>query len=350
MNKRKQKILVTGGAGYIGSHAIIELIDAEYDVISIDNFSNSTKDTFTRIKKITGVSVRNYVGDVADVALLERVFKKEKHIDGIIHFAALKSVPESVADPIRYYENNIGSLFSIISFAKKHNITQFVFSSSAAVYGDITKLPVNEKTPLAPPASPYGATKVMGEMMLRDIAHASPELKIAMLRYFNPIGAHTSGMLGELPLGAPANLAPIIIEAASSVRKNVTIFGNNYSTRDGTCIRDYIHVSDIARAHVDALRFLQKQKNCCEIFNLGSGKGVTVLELIQAFEKVTEIVVPVTIGKRRAGDMAAIYSDCRKAKKMLGWVPRFSIQEAMQSAWQWHLNLVSKKPSKRALK
>ncbi len=350
MPKRKQKILVTGGAGYIGSHTIIELLDAGYDVVSIDNFSNSTKDTFTRIKKITGVAVPNYVGDVADIALLERVFKKEKHIDGIIHFAALKSVPESVADPIRYYENNIGSLLSIISFAKKHNITQFVFSSSAAVYGDITKLPVNEKTPLAPPASPYGATKVMGEMILQDVARAVPEFKIAMLRYFNPIGAHTSGMLGELPLGAPANLAPIIIETASGVRKSVQVFGDNYKTRDGTCIRDYIHVSDIARAHVLAFRFLQKQKSCCEIFNLGSGKGVTVLELIHAFEKVTEIVVPVTIGKRRAGDMAAIYSDCRKSKKMLGWVPQFSIQEAMKSAWQWHLNLVNNKHPKRLLK
>ena len=343
MQKRKQKILVTGGAGYIGSHTIVELIEAGYDVVSIDNFSNSTKDTFTRIKKITGVSVPNYVGDVADTALLERVFKKEKHINGIIHFAALKSVPESVADPIRYYENNIGSLLSIISFTKKHNITQFVFSSSAAVYGDITKLPVNEKTPLAPPASPYGATKVMGEMILRDIAHASSELKIAMLRYFNPIGAHKSGMLGELPLGAPANLAPIIIEAASGVRKSVQVFGDNYKTRDGTCIRDYIHVSDIARAHVDALRFLQKQKSCCEIFNLGSGKGVTVLDLIHAFEKATNMNVPVTIGKRRPGDMAAIYSDCRKAKKMLGWVPQFSIQEAMKGAWQWHRHIAKRK-------
>lgn len=350
MPKRKQKILVTGGAGYIGSHTIIELIDAGYDVVSIDNFSNSTKDTFTRIKKITDVSVRNYTDDVADTTLLDRVFKKEKYIDGIIHFAALKSVPESVADPIRYYENNVGSLLSIISFAKKHNITQFVFSSSAAVYGDITKLPVNETTPLAPPASPYGATKIMGEIVLRDIACAHPEIKIAMLRYFNPIGAHTSGMLGELPLGAPANLAPVIIEAASGVRKSVQVFGDNYKTRDGTCIRDYIHVSDIARAHALALRFLQRQKSYCEVFNLGSGRGVTVLELIHAFEKVTGILVPLTIGKRRAGDIPAIYSECRKAKKMLGWTPQCSIQEAMKSAWEWHLNLVNNKHPKRPLK
>ncbi len=341
--KSKGKILVTGGAGYIGSHTIIELLGAGYEVVSIDDFSHSTKETFSRIKKITGVSVKNYDVDLCDEKKVEAVFRKEKYFDGIIHFAALKSVGESVNEPLKYFANNLGSLMVILACMKKCHIPTLVFSSSCSVYGMVKKMPVSESTPFGVAESPYARTKQIGEMVLEDIAKGNDTMKIVALRYFNPVGAHESGLIGELPSGKPDNLVPIITETAIGKRPSMTVFGGNYKTRDGSAVRDYVHVSDIARAHVLALKHLEKKTTPkYDVINLGTGKGSTVLEMITAFEKATGQKLNYTIGPKRPGDIEAVYSDTKKAKKVLGWKPELGLKEMMESAWKWQENLGKK--------
>lgn len=336
-----KKILVTGGAGYIGSHTIIELIEnTGCEVISADNYSNSTAKTFERIKEITGKTVKNHAIDLCDATAVQKMLEENKDIDGIIHFAAFKSVPESVEKPLLYYHNNMESLVNMLRAAGEHKISRFIFSSSCSVYGNIAQLPVNEETPLHA-ISPYGYTKEAGERLVKDFTHACAGVKAVLLRYFNPVGAHISGKIGEVPLQRPANLVPVITQTAIGKMKDMTVFGNDYNTRDGSCIRDYVHVSDIARAHADALSYLGKNKDAppCSVFNLGTGAGVSVLEMINTFEKVSGKKLNYHIGKRREGDVAAIYSDNSRAKKILGWTPKYSLEDMMLSAWKWELKM-----------
>lgn len=338
----KNIIIVTGGAGYIGSHTIIELLtNTNFDVISIDNFSNASTDTFKRIKQITGKTVKNYNVDLSNLADTENIFKQEKNIAGIIHFAAFKSVPESVEKPEKYYHNNINSLLNILSCCLKFNIKNFIFSSSCSVYGNIESLPVKETTPLGKAESPYAYTKQVGEMMIMDYAKAYPQLCTIALRYFNPVGAHLSGLIGEYPIHKPTSLVPIITQTAIGKIKQMTVYGKNYSTRDGSCVRDYIHVTDVALAHIKALNYLIDQKNSSNfsVFNLGTGQGVSVLEAIYSFEKVLGKKLNYTIGENRAGDVVAIYSDTIKSEKELGWKTKFTLDEMLDSAWKWEQNI-----------
>jgi UDP-glucose 4-epimerase len=344
---KAQRILVTGGAGYIGSHTIIELLSkTPYEIISIDNYANSSPDTYRRIKKITGKELIVIEADLCDKKALDSSLSPYDNIIGVIHFAALKSVPESMTDPIRYYQNNIDSVNNILQYALNNQINHFIFSSSCSVYGNASTLPVTEKTPLQKSVSPYGHTKQVNEEMIEYICRANSILDAVVLRYFNPVGAHMSGEIGELPLNAPNNLVPIITQTAAG-KNSLTVFGNDYDTRDGSCIRDYVHVSDIADAHVKALEFLIQKKNHYQIslFNLGTGKGVSVLEAIQSFEKVSGIKLAYTIGARREGDVVSVYSDSSLVKKELGWSPKYSLDDMMASAWKWqqHLDAVTAK-------
>ena len=337
----KNTIIVTGGAGYIGSHTIIELLEnTAYNVVSIDNFSNSSSKTFDRIEHITGKKIVNYAIDLCDKKSVENVFEKEKNIVGIIHFAAFKSVPESVSNPCKYYSNNINSLLTILECCLKFNIVNFIFSSSCSVYGNISELPVKETTPLGKSESPYAYTKQIGEEILKDYSKTFLNLKIIALRYFNPVGAHISGLIGEDPINKPTSLVPVITQTAIGKLKQMTIHGTDYSTRDGSCIRDYIHVTDIAIAHIKALEYIinEKQKRNFSIFNLGTGNGVSVIEAITAFEKISNKKLNYTIGPKRAGDVEAIYSDTSLSEKELGWKTEFTLNEMMDSAWQWELN------------
>jgi|SRR6185312_1194764 len=336
------KILVTGGAGYIGSHTILEILEGgKWDVISADNFSNSTPDTFLRIKNITGKDVRNYTIDLCDKEKAMAIFKENPDISGIIHFAAFKSVPESVAKPQLYYHNNMDSLANMLWCAKEFKIPHFIFSSSCSVYGQLDKLPVNEDTPFNKALSPYGETKQKGEEMLVDFCKTNGEtIKTIALRYFNPVGAHTSGKIGEVPTERPNNLVPMITGTAAGRYEEILVHGHDYPTRDGTCVRDYIHVCDIARAHTDALTYLENNKTApaFSVFNLGSGNGVTVLEMIKAFEKVSGKKLNYKLGDRRSGDVASIYTDNSKALNTLHWKPKYTLDDMMLSAWNWELN------------
>jgi len=339
------KILVTGGAGYIGSHTIIEIIASKkWDVISVDNYSNSGPKTFERIKDITGKEIKNYEIDLCNIEAARTLFKENHDIAGIIHFAAFKSVPESVDNPLLYYHNNIESLSNILLLAKEYKVPNFIFSSSCSVYGNIEKLPVTENTPLSKAASPYAATKQIGELMLSDFTVACPEIKTIALRYFNPVGAHPSGKIGEVSQEKPNNLVPMITGTAIGKYPQVVVYGNDYPTRDGTCIRDYVHVCDIARAHIDALQYLEKdpKASAFSVFNLGSGNGISVTEMIKAFEKVSGKKLNYTIGQRRSGDVEAIYSDTIKAEQILQWKPVYSLDEMMSSAWKWEQTLQKK--------
>jgi UDP-glucose 4-epimerase len=339
MNATKT-IIVTGGSGYIGSHTIIELIETtSFNVVSIDNYSNSTEKTFDRIELITGKKIRNYQIDICNKTELERVFEENSNIIGIIHFAAFKSVGESVADPQKYYYNNINSLLNILDCSLKYNIANFIFSSSCSVYGNIDELPVKETTPIGKAESPYAYTKQIGEEILKDYSKANSQLKTIALRYFNPVGAHISGLNGELPINKPNNLVPIITNTAIGKIAQMTVFGDDYPTRDGTCIRDYVHVTDIANAHIKALDFLieNKNKSNFSIFNLGSGNGVSVLEAIAAFEKISGKKLNYQIGQKRDGDVGAIYSDNSFSEKTLGWTPKYNLDDMMSSAWKWEL-------------
>lgn len=336
-----QTILVTGGAGYIGSHTIIELLNkTSYRVVSVDNFSNSLPGSYDRIRQLTSREFETLDFNLCDASELQKQLSGIGPIAGIIHFAAFKSVPDSVADPLLYYSNNNGSLINLLRFAKEKNIQNFIFSSSCSVYGNSTELPVTEDTPLQKPESPYGHTKQMGEDMIRFFCKANPGFRAVMLRYFNPVGAHMSGKIGELPLNKPNNLTPIITQTAVGKNK-LTVFGNSFDTRDGYCIRDYIHVTDVANAHLKALDYLvqNKQKSNLSLFNLGTGNGVSVLEVIQSFEKMSGKKLDYTVGPPRDGDVVAVYANNHLAKKELGWEVEFSLDDMMLSAWKWQQHL-----------
>jgi UDP-glucose 4-epimerase len=336
-----KKILITGGAGYIGSHTIIEIIEnASYEVLSVDNFINSSPKTFDRIKTITGKEIKNITVDLRDYSETEKVFSENKNIIGIIHFAALKSVPESVENPQRYYDNNLNSLKNILECAKKFKVRNIIFSSSCSVYGNISSLPVNEETPLSKAESPYAFTKQEGENILENFIKVNPRFKVISLRYFNPVGAHISGKIGEDPRNIPNNLVPVITQTAIGKIPQMQVFGGDYPTRDGTCIRDYIHVSDIANAHVLALKNLIEKQNSenYSVYNLGSGIGVSVFEAIKTFEKISGKKLNYKIANRRDGDVVAIYSDSTKAEKKLGWKPKYFLEDMMSSAWKWQQN------------
>lgn len=333
----KETVIVTGGAGYIGSHTIIELIEnTDFNVISIDNFSNSDKVTFERIKDITGVDVKNYNINLCDkVSLFNSI--EETNIIGVIHFAAFKSVPESVDNPMKYYKNNIDSLLNVLEFCIERDIVNLIFSSSCSVYGNINVLPVKEDTLFNKAESPYAYTKQIGERILEDFSISNPKINTISLRYFNPVGAHISGKIGESPINPPTSLVPIITQTAIGIREKMFVHGTDYETRDGSCIRDYIHVSDIAKAHIQALDYLIQKKNKAvnSIFNLGTGNGVTVIEAIEAFIKVTGLSLNVEYGPRREGDVEAIYSETSKSSSELNWKPEIDLETMMDSAWKW---------------
>jgi UDP-glucose 4-epimerase len=335
-----KKIIVTGGAGYIGSHTVVELVKAGYDPIIIDNFSNSEKSALDGISAILGKDIKCYTADCTDAAALREVFQQEKDIAGVIHFAAYKAVGESVNEPLKYYHNNVGSLVILLQVMEEFQVEKLVFSSSCTVYGIPDILPVTEKTPVQKANSPYGNTKKICEEILTDLAASGSTVRTIALRYFNPIGAHPSAKIGELPLGVPNNLVPFVTQTAIGIREKLTIFGNDYDTPDGTCIRDYIHVVDLAKAHVAAIdRLLQNKAEGVEFYNIGTGQGNTVLEAVQAFEKSTGVKLNYTIGPRRAGDVPKIYADVTKATEILGFKTASTLEEAMQSAWDWQQSL-----------
>lgn len=332
-----KKIIVTGGCGYIGSHAIVELIQSGYDVVSIDNLSKSDGSAILGIEKITGVKVENIKIDLSHREEALKAFDKIGKVDGIIHFAAYKSVSESVLKPQMYYDNNINSLKNVLDCSIENDIKQFVFSSSCSIYGNVKDLPVQEDTPLGKAESPYAETKLEGEKMLASFTKANDINSIA-LRYFNPVGAHDSAEIGELPIGTPENLVPYITQTAIGKRAFLSVYGNDYDTPDGTCIRDYIHVVDIAKAHVKALGYLlQKKMNLSyyDVINLGTGQGVSVMEAILAFDKVSGLSLNYKIVGRREGDVVAIYANNDKAKKLLDWEAQYSVEDMMLSAWKW---------------
>jgi len=339
-------ILVTGGAGYIGSHTSVELLNKGYNVIIVDNLSNSRREVISAIEKITAKKVSFHQIDLCDTVAVRDFFSKHK-IDTTIHFAAYKAVGESVEKPLMYYRNNILSLINLLEIYREKNLVPaesgFLFSSSCSVYGQQKKLPIDENAELAKPESPYGNTKQIGEEILSDTISVSKFNGIA-LRYFNPAGAHGSALIGEYPLNAPNNLVPVITQTAIGIRPSMTVFGSDYDTPDGTCIRDYIHVVDIARAHVVAVERLlnKKNKKPFEIFNLGTGKGSTVLEVIHAFEKSTGVKFNYTIGARRPGDMEKVWADTTLANNELGWKAAIGLDEIMQSAWKWEKQLQRK--------
>jgi len=338
-----QTILVTGGCGYIGAHTIVDLIENGFNVISVDNLSRSSENSLAGIEKITGKKVKNYNIDLTNAQAAESIFTENPNITGVIHFAAYKAVGESVEMPLAYYENNIFSLVNLLKLAVKYNAMHFIFSSSCTVYGNPDSIPVTEQTPLQPAASPYGATKQMGERIIKDTAFVEP-LSTILLRYFNPVGAHPSTAIGELPIGRPQNLVPAITQTAIGKLATMQVYGDDYDTRDGSCIRDYIHVCDIARAHTLALQYSIKnnQPKSCEIFNLGTGNGITVLEAIKAFEKVSGLVLNYQIGPRRAGDIVAIYANNDYAVKKLGWEIKYSLEDMMRTAWDWEKSIAGK--------
>lgn len=331
-----QKILVTGGCGYIGSHTIVDLIENGYEVISVDNNSRSNPNMFSGIEKITGNKIKNYKVDLCNYDDTFAIFLENADITGVIHFAAFKSVEESVKDPLLYFENNINSLVNLLKCVQEFKTPNFVFSSSCTVYGNADEMPVTESTPLMPAESPYGMTKQIGEQIVNEFSK-SRGLRSILLRYFNPAGAHPSTAIGEMPLGKPQNLVPAITQTAIGRIPKMFVHGTDYNTRDGSCIRDYIHVCDLANAHTLALKYVEEEKNnnLCEIFNLGSGNGVSVLEAIHAFEKVSGVKLNYETGSRRAGDIEAIYANNDFAKNTLGWNPKYSLEDIMSTAWKW---------------
>ena len=337
----KKKILVTGGTGYIGSHTSVELIENGFDVVIIDNLSNSEASVVERIKEITGIRPVLEVFDLCDEQRLNNFFEKNEDIVAIIHFAAYKAVGESVIKPLEYYRNNLVSLINLLEAMKKSGITNMVFSSSCTVYGQPDKLPVNEDSPFRPAISPYGNTKQIGEEIIRDTTFSGEDIKAVSLRYFNPIGAHPSALIGELPRGVPENLVPFITQTAKGLRKELKVFGNDYDTPDGSCIRDYLHVSDLSKAHVVAVKRLlnDENKKRYEAFNLGTGKGTSVLEAISSFEKVSGIRLKYRITGRRPGDIEKIWADPSLANKELGWKTVYSLDDSMRSAWEWEKNI-----------
>ena len=335
------KVLVTGGCGYIGAHTVVDLLESNFEVVSVDNLSRGTTKYLEGIKKITGKEIKNYVIDLCEAERVREIFRSNADISGIIHFAAYKTVPESVEFPLRYFQNNLVSLINLLACVQEFKIPFFVFSSSCSVYGNPPSLPVTEETPMQEPESPYARTKQMGEAMIRDFSRAVPSTRFIALRYFNPVGAHESANIGEYAVEKPENLAPIITQTAIGRREKITVYGSDYATRDGSCVRDYIHVMDIARAHTLALKYLidGKNKTNNEVFNLGTGNGVSVLEAIKAFEKVSGVKLNYELGPRRKGDVESIYANNTKARTLLGWIPARNIDDMMRTAWQWELKL-----------
>lgn len=333
------KILVTGGLGYIGSHTVVELQNEGFDVVIIDDLSNSSLEVLARITSITGVKPTFEQFDLKNKEAVQKFFKKYS-IDGVIHFAASKAVGESVDEPLKYYENNITTLTYVLKEMIANNVRNFIFSSSCTVYGQADELPITENAPTKPAESPYGATKKMGEVIIEDTTKAT-DLKAIALRYFNPIGAHETAKIGELPLGVPQNLIPYVVQTAAGIRECLSVFGDDYDTPDGTAIRDYIHVVDLAKAHIVALNRLLKNENKlkCEFFNIGTGKGSSVLEVVHAFEKATNKKVNYKIVARRAGDITAAFADTSFANKELGWKAELSLEVALASSWKWQESL-----------
>jgi UDP-glucose 4-epimerase len=332
---KNKKILVTGGAGYIGAHTVVELIQAGYEPVIIDDLSKSDETLLKGIEKITGLKPNFHKGNCGDTEFLRSVFKSQGPFACVLHFAAYKSVGESVQQPLLYYHNNIESMVSLLEVMKESNVQDFIFSSSCTVYGQPDSIPVNETAPFKRAESPYGATKQMCERILEDV-HLTG-IRIVSLRYFNPIGAHPSAQLGELPVGTPNNLVPYITQTAAGVREKLTVFGKDYNTPDGSCIRDFIHVVDLATAHVKAMEYLsaKKETKLFDAFNLGTGIGVSVLQLVEQFVKITGVKLNFVIGPRRPGDVEQVYGDPAKANNLLGWKTKYSIQDSLLHAWQW---------------
>ena len=341
----KTRILVTGGTGYIGSHTTVELINAGFDVVIIDNLSNSNREVLDGIEAITGVRPAFIEGDVNDLSTLDCIFQAYPGIEGIINFAASKAVGESVQKPLLYYRNNLNSLMNLLEMVEIYNVKGFVFSSSCTVYGEPDVNPVTEESPIKPATSPYGNTKQISEEIITDTIRSGANFNAIILRYFNPVGAHPSALIGELPLGVPQNLIPYLTQTAIGIRKELSVFGNDYDTPDGSCIRDFINVVDLAKAHVIAVKRMIEGKSldCIEIFNLGTGNGVSVLELIDTFESATGVKVPHKIVGRREGDIEKVWANPKKANEVLGWVADTPLADTMVSAWKWQQHLAEKK-------
>lgn len=330
------KVLVTGGAGYIGSHTIVQLINAGHQPVILDDFRNSEKLVISRIEEIVGKEIIHYNIDIGGAYELRNVIELERP-EGIIHFAADKAVGESVENPLKYYKNNIVNLINLLDVIKDYGIKSFVFSSSCTVYGTPADIPVNEKAPMKRATSPYGYTKVAGERILTDF-FKNKETNLCLLRYFNPVGAHPSGLIGELPVGVPNNLIPYVVQVAAGIREELTIHGGDYETPDGTCIRDYIHVMDLADSHVKALEYSVKNREDL-LLNIGTGNGSSVLEIINEFEKVNDIKIKYKIGPRREGDVTEIFADNSLIVKKLGWQPKYSLADSLRDSWNWQKNL-----------
>ena len=336
----KPKILITGGAGYIGSHTVVALLESGFEPVIVDNFCNSEAWIINQLNEITDQTINNYVVDCANLKELESVFINE-HFFGVIHFAAFLSVNESVNEPLKYYKNNIGSLINIIDLMDKYRVPNLVFSSSCTVYGEADYLPVNEQHPIKTATSPYGCTKQMCEQIINDCIKSKKLTRATILRYFNPIGAHSSGLIGELPIGTPSHLVPFITQTAAGIRQTLTIFGDDYDTIDGTCVRDYIHVMDLADAHVKAIENMDSKKESFTL-NVGTGKGSSVLETVKAFEKVNKLKLNYKIGAKREGDIEQIYAETSLSEKTLGWKTKYSLEDAMRDAWKWQQYLDAK--------
>lgn len=331
------QILVTGGLGFIGSHTVVELQSSGYQVIVIDNCSNASEDVLDGIEAITGKRPLFEKFDLREKARVQEFFKKYPDLSGVIHFAASKAVGESVAEPLLYYENNLATLIYLLQELEKLEKSHFIFSSSCTVYGQADEMPITEDAPVKPAESPYGNTKQIGEEIIRDTCKVRPELHVIALRYFNPIGSHPTARIGELPLGVPQNLVPFITQTAAGIRHQLSVFGDDYPTPDGTCIRDYIHVVDLARAHVVALERLMEGRNQqnYEVFNVGTGKGSSVKQVIKSFERVSGVSLNYKIVERRAGDITMAWADTTRANEVLGWKAASSLDDAMRSAWAW---------------
>lgn len=337
----KNKILVTGGAGYIGSHTVVSLLESGFEPVIVDNYCNSQPWIIAQLEQLTGTSIKSYKVDCTDKSALEEIFIKEA-LHGVIHFAALKAVGESVSEPLKYYQNNIGSLACIIDLMHKYEVENLVFSSSCTVYGEAEFLPVTEDHPIKMAESPYGYTKQVCEQMINDCLSSGKLKRAVTLRYFNPIGAHPSGLIGELPLGTPNNLVPFITQTAAGIRECLTVFGNDYATEDGTCVRDYIHVMDLADAHVRSLQTMEQNQQSYTL-NVGTGKGSSVLEAIKAFEAVNNISLNYVIGDKREGDIEQIYAETTLSESTLNWKTKRNIEDAMRDAWKWQLYIQEKK-------
>lgn len=336
---KAMKVLVTGGTGFIGSHTVVQLHEAGYEPVIVDNLSNSNTSVLDGLRTITGIRFPFYPIDCNDSESMRQVFK-DHHIEGVIHFAAYKAVGESVQKPVEYYQNNLGSLLTLLALMKEFKCHQLIFSSSCTVYGQPDQLPVDESAPKKPAQSPYGNTKQVCEEILEDTVNTGEFLRAVSLRYFNPIGAHPSASIGELPIGTPNNLVPFITQSAAGVRGAITVFGNDYDTPDGSCIRDYIHVVDLANAHVASLQYLDKHPEVTfEVFNIGTGQGNSVLEVIETFERVNDLTLNYKIGPRRAGDVEKVFADVSKSTEILKWQTGLTLEDALKDAWRWQLRL-----------